>query len=66
VLSGALNCETVLTISVSNLASDFRYAKIMRVMQDAEANRSQMRRVADRLVPGTLCLHWQWPEWDGP
>jgi P-type E1-E2 ATPase len=31
VLSGALNGETVLTISVSNLPSDSRYAKIMRV-----------------------------------
>jgi P-type E1-E2 ATPase len=49
VLSGALNGETVLTISVSKLPSDSRYAKIMRVMQDAEANRPQMRRIADRL-----------------
>ena len=49
VLSGALNGETVLTISVSNLPSDSRYAKIMRVMQEAEANRPQMRRIADRL-----------------
>ena len=49
VLSGALNGETVLTISVSHLASDSRYAKIMRVMQDAEANRPRMRRIADRL-----------------
>lgn len=49
VLSGALNGATVLTISVSNLPSDSRYAKIMRVMQDAEANRPQMRRIADRL-----------------
>ena len=48
-LSGALNGETVLTISVSNLPSDSRYAKIMRVMQEAEANRPQMRRIADRL-----------------
>jgi heavy metal translocating P-type ATPase len=49
VLSGAMNGETVLTISVSNLPSDSRYAKIMRVMQEAEANRPQMRRIADRL-----------------
>jgi heavy metal translocating P-type ATPase len=49
VLSGALNGETVLTISVSNLPSDSRYAKIMRVMEEAEANRPQMRRIADRL-----------------
>ena len=49
VLSGALNGETVLTISVSKLPSDSRYAKIMRVMEEAEANRPQMRRIADRL-----------------
>ena len=49
VLSGAMNGETVLTISVSSLPSDSRYAKIMRVMQEAEAHRPQMRRIADRL-----------------
>src|SRR3954451_25038290 len=49
VLSGALNGETVLTISASKLPSDSRYAKIMRVMEEAEANRPQMRRIADRL-----------------
>lgn len=49
VLSGALNGETVLTIAVSSLPSDSRYAKIMKVMQEAEANRPQMRRIADRL-----------------
>jgi heavy metal translocating P-type ATPase len=49
VLSGALNGDTVLTISVSNLASDSRYAKIVRVMQEAEANRPHMRRIAERL-----------------
>ncbi|MGZ7106815.1 MAG: heavy metal translocating P-type ATPase [Candidatus Angelobacter sp.] len=49
VLSGALNGETLLTISVSSLPADSRYAKIMHVMQAAEANRPQMRRIADRL-----------------
>ena len=49
VLSGALNGESVLTISVSSLPSDSRYSKIMRVMEAAEANRPQMRRIADRL-----------------
>ncbi len=49
VLSGALNGESVLTIAVSKLPSDSRYAKIMRVMEEAEANRPQMRRIADRL-----------------
>ena len=49
VLSGALNGESVLTIAVSHLPADSRYAKIMHVMQMAEANRPQMRRIADRL-----------------
>jgi heavy metal translocating P-type ATPase len=49
VLSGAVNGESVLTVSVTNLPVDSRYSKIMRVMQEAEANRPQMRRIADRL-----------------
>lgn len=49
VLSGAVNGETVLTISVSRLPVDSRYDKIMRVMQAAEASRPRMRRIADRL-----------------
>ena len=49
VLSGALNGEAVLTISVSRLPADSRYTKIMQVMREAEANRPQMRRIADRL-----------------
>lgn len=49
VLSGAVNGETALTISVTKLPIDSRYAKIMRVMQEAETNRPRMRRIADRL-----------------
>ena len=49
VLSGALNGETVLTIEVRRLPEDSRYARIMRVMQEAETNRPKMRRIADRL-----------------
>jgi heavy metal translocating P-type ATPase len=49
VLSGAVNGETALTISVSKLPVDSRYGKIMHVMQEAEANRPRMRRIADRL-----------------
>lgn len=49
VLSGAINGETALTIAVNRLPSDSRYAKIMRVMREAEAGRPRMRRVADRL-----------------
>jgi heavy metal translocating P-type ATPase len=49
VLSGAVNGETALRIVVTNLPEDSRYAKIMRVMQEAEANRPPMRRIAERL-----------------
>ncbi len=49
VLSGAVNGENALTISTTKLPIDSRYAKIMRVMQEAEANRPPMRRIADRL-----------------
>ena len=49
VLSGAVNGETALTMSATKLPIDSRYSKIMRVMQEAEANRPRMRRIADRL-----------------
>ena len=49
VLSGAVNGETALTIRVDKLPVDSRYAKIVRVMEQAELNRPQMRRIADRL-----------------
>ena len=49
VLSGAVNGEAALTISVTRLPIDSRYSKIMRVMKEAEANRPRMRRIADRL-----------------
>ena len=49
VLSGAVNGDAVLAISVTKLPVDSRYAKIIRVMQDAETNRPHMRRLADRL-----------------
>jgi heavy metal translocating P-type ATPase len=49
VLSGAINGESALEISVNKLPVDSRYAKIMRVMQEAEVNRPKMRRIADRL-----------------
>ncbi len=49
VLSGAINGESAMDISVSRLPADSRYSKIMRVMQEAESNRPQMRRLADKL-----------------
>jgi len=49
VLSGAINGEEAVTISVDKLPVDSRYAKIMRVMHATEQNRPRLRRIADRL-----------------
>lgn len=49
VLSGAINGEAVIVIRAEKLAIDSRYARIMRVMQESEQSRPQLRRVADRL-----------------
>ena len=49
VLSGAINGDAALTILVTRLAVDSRYSKIMQVMREAEMNRPEMKRLADRL-----------------
>ena len=65
VLSGAINGEAVLTVNASRLAVDSRYAQIMRVMQESEQSRPQLRRLGDQLgawyTPLALtiaCLAW--------
>lgn len=49
VLSGAINGESKLIIRADKLPQDSRYANIMKVMQNAESNRPQMRRMADQI-----------------
>jgi len=49
VISGAVNGDQAITIRASQLAEDSRYARIMRVMREAEQHRPTMRRIADRL-----------------
>lgn len=49
VLSGAINGESALTVTVGKLPVDSRYARIMRVMREAERNRPRVRRIGDRL-----------------
>jgi heavy metal translocating P-type ATPase len=49
VLSGAINGPAALTIVVKKLPVDSRYAKIVKVMEQAEAQRPHFRRMADRL-----------------
>lgn len=49
VISGAINADDALVIKAGALAEDSRYATIVGVLRDAESNRPQMRRLADRL-----------------
>lgn len=49
VLSGAINGDAVLTIRAEKLALDSRYSQIMRVMQDAEQKRPNIRRIGDQI-----------------
>jgi heavy metal translocating P-type ATPase len=49
VLSGAINGDTPLGIRATRVAADSRYAQILRVMEEAEQKRPQIRRIGDRL-----------------
>jgi heavy metal translocating P-type ATPase len=49
VISGAINGETMLVIRAEKLAEDSRYARIMKVMQQTEQQRPQLRRLGDQL-----------------
>lgn len=49
VISGAINGDMALSIRAEKLAVDSRYARIMRVMQDAEQRRPNIRRLGDKL-----------------
>ena len=49
VLSGAVNGDAALRICATRVSSDSRYARIVKVVEDAEGKRPPMRRVADRL-----------------
>ena len=49
VISGAINGEALLTIRAEKLAEDSRYARIMKVMQQTEQQRPQLRRLGDQL-----------------
>jgi len=67
VLSGAVNGDSSLAIRTTRVAADSRYARIMRVMQEAEQHRPNLRRIADRLgaayTPlslGLAAAAWWW------
>ena len=49
VLSGAVNGNSLLKIRATKLPVDSRYARILRVVGEAEQNRPNMRRIADQL-----------------
>ncbi len=60
VLSGALNGESLLMIRAERLAIDSRYARIMRVMEETQQRRPQLRRLGDILgawyTPLAICI----------
>jgi heavy metal translocating P-type ATPase len=67
VLSGAVNGDSRLVIRTTRAAVDSRFARIMRVMQEAEQHRPNLRRIGDRLgawyTPLALALAaaaWYW------
>ncbi|HEY6389106.1 MAG TPA: heavy metal translocating P-type ATPase [Candidatus Acidoferrum sp.] len=49
VISGAINGDSAVYIRAEKLAVDSRFARIMRVMQDAQQRRPGIRRLADKL-----------------
>lgn len=49
VLSGAINGESLLTIRAAKAATDSRYARIMRVMEETQQRRPRLRRLGDML-----------------
>ena len=49
VLSGAINGDSSLDVRAVRIAADSRYARIMRVMQEAEQRRPRLRRIGDQL-----------------
>lgn len=49
VLSGSINGEASLGVRATSVAADSRYAQIMRVMQEAEQRRPNLRRIGDQL-----------------
>jgi heavy metal translocating P-type ATPase len=49
VLSGAINADSALAVRAVRLPVDSRYARIMRVMEQSQQRRPQLRRLGDML-----------------
>lgn len=49
VLSGSVNGNNALKVKATKLPVDSRYARILKVVEEAEKNRPAIRRIADRL-----------------
>jgi len=49
VISGAINGASALSIQATHAAVDSRFEKIVRVMQESEQKRPQLRRVGDQI-----------------
>lgn len=49
VISGAINGESMIVIQAEKLATDSRYAQILKVMGDAQQKKPSSRRIGDKL-----------------
>jgi heavy metal translocating P-type ATPase len=49
VISGATNSNELLVIKATSLPQDSRYSNIMKVMEDAEQHRPELRRLGDQI-----------------
>jgi heavy metal translocating P-type ATPase len=60
VISGSINGNVALTVRATKLPIDSRYARIMKVMREAETRRPQLRRLGDMLgawyTPGAIVI----------
>jgi heavy metal translocating P-type ATPase len=60
VISGALNGESLLAIRATRIATDSRYARIMRVMEESQQRKPRLRRLGDILgawyTPLAICI----------
>lgn len=70
VVSGTLNLSTAVTLRVSRGAGDSFVARVARLVEEAQARRAPVQRLADRVaacfVPAVVllaagtCLFWSW------
>jgi Cu2+-exporting ATPase len=72
VVSGSLNLTTAVTLRVTCTTDDSFLARIVRLVEEAQARQAPVQRLADRtaafFVPCVIllaCLTWVWWTWQG-